>query len=51
MDKISIVLKCEHEVYDEEWAELLTLINTAIENYDGGRLSNIKASLEKVKEG
>jgi len=47
-NRFCIVVKCKYEVYDTEWAELLMLINAAIENYDGGRLSNVKAMLEEA---
>ena len=40
-----IEVKCKCEVTDYEWAELLMMLNLAIDNYDNGRLSHIGAYL------
>lgn len=45
-----IIVKCPHEVYRTEWAELLFLLNDAFEKHDGGKYSNVGAYLERVEE-
>jgi sulfur carrier protein ThiS len=45
-NKHCIVVKCEYEVYPEEWAQILFLIDNALTAYDNGKYSNVKAMLE-----
>lgn len=40
-----IEVKCEHEVYDFEWAELLFILNNLLKKHDGGKFINVGAYL------
>lgn len=40
-----IEVRCDHQVYDEEWAAILLLVNQLLKSHDGGRFSNVGAYL------
>lgn len=40
-----IEVKCENEVYDEEWAAILLLVNMLLQKHDNGRFANVGAYL------
>ena len=44
-----IEVKCPYEVYDEEWAAMLLLINLLLKQYDSGRFRNVGAYLCEEK--
>jgi len=46
-----IEVKCLHQVYDEEWAEILFLLNDIFKNYDNGKFSNVGAYLMEKESG
>lgn len=48
-NEFAIVIKCKYEVYREEWAELLMLLNQTLQNYDNGKFSNVGAFLEEAR--
>lgn len=40
-----IEVKCSYQVYDEEWAAMLLLINLLLQKHDSGRFRNVGAYL------
>jgi len=40
-----IEVKCEFEVYDEEWGAILLLLNMLLKEHDSGKFSNVGAYL------
>lgn len=44
-NRIWIELKCEYRVSDDEWAIIWSMVNSMLQNHDGGRFANVGAYL------
>ena len=49
-NRFFVSLTCDSNVYDEEWAIILMLVDRFLKEYDGGKYDNIHAHLEYSDE-
>lgn len=49
-NQFCIIVKCNSEVYRDEWAELMVVLNEILASYDNGKFGNVGAYLEDVSD-
>lgn len=49
-NKFYIAVACDYEVFDDEWLELVNLIEKAVHEYDGGKFMNVTIFLMKQEQ-
>ena len=50
LNRFHIDVRCEYEVYDDEWADLLVALNHFLSTYKDGNYHNVGAYLEDVED-
>lgn len=48
-NEFCIIIKSPHPIFNDEWLELLIMINKALEDYRDGFFSGTSAYLEEIK--
>ena len=46
-NRFHIIVKCPYIVFDEEWEEIVSLLNDKLQEYKNGDFANVRACLEE----